>query len=100
MNPDTECTVICPPGGDAAEHSVKVVAAQGKEDPRGRGPELRGVLVAVTVRVDKMADFREELLHQHGLIQTQAVLGLLETKEKGYWSKVAIFKKNPVDVGS
>ena len=70
------------PGGDSAEHSIKIVAAQGEEDPRSGGPQVGGMLVAIAVCVDKMADFGQELLNKHGLIQTQAVLGLLGTFKK------------------
>lgn len=39
------------------------------------------MLVALAVRMDEMADLREQLFDQHGLIQTQAVLGLLRRKK-------------------
>lgn len=35
------------------------------------------MLVALAVRVDEMANLRQQLFDQHGLVQTQAVLGLL-----------------------
>lgn len=65
------------PGRDAAENGVEVVAAQREEDSRGRGAQLGSVLVTLAVGVDEMADLRQQLLHQHGLIQTQAVFRLL-----------------------
>lgn len=65
------------PGGDAAKDGVEVVAAQREEDGRGGGSELSGVLVALTVRVDEVANLWQQLFDQHGLIQTQAVLRLL-----------------------
>ena len=37
--------------------------------------------MAIAVRVDKMADFGQELLDKHCLIETQAVLGLLGTHQ-------------------
>lgn len=58
------------PGGNAAKDSVKVVAAQREEDSWGRGPELRSMLVALTVRVDEMTNLWQQLFDQHGLIQT------------------------------
>lgn len=39
------------------------------------------MLVALAVRMDEMANLRQQLFDQHGLIQTQAVLGLLKRKE-------------------
>lgn len=44
------------PGGDTAEDGVEVVAAQREEDGRGGGPQLSGVLVAVSICVDEVAD--------------------------------------------
>lgn len=58
------------PGGDAAKDGVKVVAAQREEDSWGWGPELRGMLVALAVRVDEMTNLWQQLFDQHGLIQT------------------------------
>lgn len=37
--------------------------------------------MALAVRMDEMANLRQQLFDQHGLIQTQAVLGLLKRKE-------------------
>lgn len=70
------------PGGDAAEDRIEVVAAQREENSWGGGPELSGVLVALTVCVDEMADLWQKLFDQHGLIQTQAVLGLLRREDR------------------
>ena len=38
------------------------------------------MLVALTVCIDEMADLWQKLFDQHGLIQTQRVLGLLRGK--------------------
>ena len=35
------------------------------------------MLVALVVGVDEVTDFWQQLLHQHGLVQTHAVLRLL-----------------------
>lgn len=40
------------------------------------------MLVALTVRMDKMADLWQQLFDQHGFIQTQAVLGLLSREDR------------------
>lgn len=58
------------PGGDATEDGVEVVAAEGEEHSRCRGPELRSVMVALAVCVDEMTDLWQQLFYQHGLIQT------------------------------
>ena len=70
------------PGGDAAEDGIEVVAAQREENSWGGGPELSGVLMALTVRVDEMTDLWQKLFDQHGFIQTQAVLGLLRREDR------------------
>lgn len=57
------------PGRDATEDGVEVVAAKGEEHSRCRGPELRGVMVALAVRVDEMTNLWQQLFDQHGLIQ-------------------------------
>lgn len=36
--------------------------------------------MALAVRVDELADLREQLFDQHGLVQAEAVLGLLGTE--------------------
>lgn len=46
------------PCGNAAEDGIEVVATEGEEHARGRGAELRSVLVALAVRVDEVADLR------------------------------------------
>ena len=68
------------PGGDAAEDGVEVVAAQGEKHGGGGAPQLRGVMVSLSVRVEEVADLWQQLLHQHRLVQTEAVLGLLEDR--------------------
>lgn len=73
---------VCVPCGDAAEDGVEVVAAEGEEHAGGGDSELCGILVALTVRVDKVADLWQQLLHKHRLIQTHTVLRLLQISER------------------
>lgn len=40
------------------------------------------MLVALAVRMDEMANLRQQLFDQHGLIQTQAILGLLRRNDR------------------
>lgn len=70
------------PGGYAAEDGIEVVAAQREEDSWGWGTEFGSVLVALTVCMNEMADLWQELLDQHGFIQTQAVFGLLRREDR------------------
>lgn len=58
------------PGGDAAEDSVEVVAAEWEEHSRRRCPELCSMVVALAVCVDEMTNLWQQLFDQHGLIQT------------------------------
>lgn len=44
------------PGGDAAEDSVEITAAQREQNPTGWVPQLGRVLVSLTERVDEMTD--------------------------------------------
>lgn len=50
------------------------------------------MLVALTVRMDEMADLRQQLFDQHGLIQAQTILGLL--KRDTEWKKTFRKKLN------
>lgn len=56
------------PGGNAAEHSIKVIAAKREKNPRGRISQFSCMLVPFTVRVDEVADFWQQLFYQHGLV--------------------------------
>lgn len=40
------------------------------------------MLLALAVRMDEMANLWQQLFDQHGLIQTQAVLGLLRRNDR------------------
>lgn len=46
------------PGGDAAEDSIEITAAQREQNPTGWVPQLGRVLVSLTERVDEMTDLR------------------------------------------
>lgn len=46
------------PGGDAAEDSAEITAAQREQNPTGWVPQLSCVLVSLTERVDEMTDLR------------------------------------------
>lgn len=49
------------------------------------------MLVALAIGVDKMANLWQQLFDQHGLIQTQAVLGLLrKNDEQGQSGKITL----------
>lgn len=65
------------PCWDTAKDGVKVVAAEREQHGGGGATQLSGVLLALTVWVQEVTDLRQQLLHQHGLIQPQAILRLL-----------------------
>lgn len=51
------------PGGDTTEDSIEVVAAEREEHGRGGAAQLSGVLLAFTVRVQEVTDFRQQLFY-------------------------------------